>query len=298
MGPKRRTLESILEQARQVHGDTYDYSIAVFLGTHKKWEIICREHGSFWQVVRSHLDGDGCPQCICIGKEKFIERADLIHNCFYIYDEVVYKNNYTPVIIRCPNHGIFMQRPKDHLNGQGCIKCAHDSYRYSVEEFIEDANLVHNHQYSYELITKITNVFEKKPIICKIHGIFYQTLHSHLCGSSCSKCTKHISKPETEWLDSLNIPIEYRQAKLRINEQLIKPDAFDPISNTVYEFYGDFWHGNPEKFDLADQNKITKKTYGEMFDSTMNKEKLLKEAGYNIISIWENDWNKIKKNME
>jgi hypothetical protein len=40
---------------------------------------------------------------------------------------------------------------------------------------------------------------------------------------------------------------------------------------------------------------ISKKTFGELYLKTMEKERLIKESGYNLITIWEDDWNKYKK---
>lgn len=56
--------------------------------------------------------------------EEFISKANLIHNNKYLYDEVVYKNNQTKVVIVCREHGGFPQAPNKHLHGRGCPKCA------------------------------------------------------------------------------------------------------------------------------------------------------------------------------
>ena len=53
----------------------------------------------------------------------FIIKANSIHNNFYDYSFVKYKNNKTKVQIKCPIHDIFEQRPINHTNGQGCPKC-------------------------------------------------------------------------------------------------------------------------------------------------------------------------------
>lgn len=34
----------------------------------------------------------------------------------------------------------------------------------------------------------------------------------------------------------------------------------------------------------------SKKTYGELYQKTLDKEITLKEAGYNVMSIWESDF--------
>jgi hypothetical protein len=74
-----------------------------------------------------------------------------------------------------------------------------------------------------------------------------------------------------------------------------KLDGYDSKTNTVYEFNGDYWHGNPKKYNWNDINKINKKTFLELYLDTLNKEQLLINAGYNIISIWESDYKKCLK---
>lgn len=74
-----------------------------------------------------------------------------------------------------------------------------------------------------------------------------------------------------------------------------KVDGFDPLTNTVYEFNGDYFHGNPEIYPSNNVNAINKKTFGELYTKTVEKENILKSAGYKVISIWENEWNLINK---
>jgi hypothetical protein len=107
----------------------------------------------------------------------------------------------------------------------------------------------------------------------------------------CPFCFKNISKMETIWLDILNIPVEFRNIYIKLpNGKKYKPDAYIKETNTVYEFNGDFWHGNPKKFNSNDINKKNKKTFGELYNDTLKKEAELKSYGYNIISIWESDF--------
>jgi len=54
-------------------------------------------------------------------------------------------------------------------------------------------------------------------------------------------------------------------------------NAYVPETNTIYEFYGDYWHVNPKVFD---SNKINKKcniAFKELYAATLEKEKMLKK---------------------
>ena len=89
------------------------------------------------------------------------------------------------------------------------------------------------------------------------------------------------SLKEKEWLDSLGITErQYPIANYKV-------DGYDPETNTVYEFLGDYWHGNPEVYDPDEYNKSCSKTFGQLFDETNKRLEHIKSLGYNIITKWE-----------
>lgn len=59
----RKGKYSFIEEAKNVHGDKYDYSKVEYTNNKAKVCIICHEHGEFWQVPCDHLKGCGCPKC-------------------------------------------------------------------------------------------------------------------------------------------------------------------------------------------------------------------------------------------
>ena len=186
--------EEFVEKAKKKHGDKYDYSRSKYVGSKKKLTIICPVHGEFEQSPNCHLKGQGCPKC---GKERiknsgtnfresFVMKAHKKHNKKYDYSKVDYKNSTTPVIIICPTHGEFEQKPVDHLR-YGCISCSKDEYRNrKKQEFIKRANKKHGGRYDYSKVEYI-NSFVKVIIICPEHGEFEQAPHMHL-KYGCRRC--------------------------------------------------------------------------------------------------------------
>jgi hypothetical protein len=60
---KTTSQDKFEEKVRQMHGDKYDLSKAIFKGVHDKVCVICPEHGEFY-VQPCHLYiGSGCPEC-------------------------------------------------------------------------------------------------------------------------------------------------------------------------------------------------------------------------------------------
>ena len=50
-----KTTEEFIKEAKEVHGDKYDYSKVEYNGGHKKVCIICPKHGEFWQEASKHV---------------------------------------------------------------------------------------------------------------------------------------------------------------------------------------------------------------------------------------------------
>lgn len=58
-----QTTNTFIQRSNLVHGDLFDYSKSVYLGTYKHVNIICNKHGEFRQIPKLHLQGTGCPKC-------------------------------------------------------------------------------------------------------------------------------------------------------------------------------------------------------------------------------------------
>lgn len=89
-----------------------------------------------------------------------------------------------------------------------------------------------------------------------------------------------------------------------------KVDGFCERTNTVYEFQGCFYHGCPkcyeedefhplkcdvfnrERDEMEESPKIT---YGQVYATTVRIEEDILAAGYNLVTMWECDFKKLKK---
>jgi very-short-patch-repair endonuclease len=230
--------------------------------------------------------------CEEIKSKEFIEKAKKIYGDKYEYTLVRYINAKIKVKIICKEHGIFEQIPDNHIRIGGCNKCgvikrSLMKFLYKKDRFIENAVKIHGSKYDYSLVEYIGST-KKVNIICKEHGVFRQMPAGHLSGKGCYICNSKCGLMENKWLDSYNIPNEYRQYII----ENYRVDGINIKDKIIYEFYGDYWHGNPEKYNPNDINKSTYKTFGELYNYTIKREEYLKSLGYIIISIWESDYNK------
>jgi hypothetical protein len=294
---RKLKIDDFVLRSTIIHGYKYSYEKVVYFNLLTKVEIVCSAagHGSFWQTPGNHMAGHGCKKCateenarnLASTTEKFILDSINIHGDLYDYSLVVYKTCKEKVKIICKIHGSFKQEPQHHLAGSGCPDCGHDRAgeyrRYSTDQFIEDANKIHNCLYDYSLVV-YHNMHTKVKIKCSKHNVFEQRPQDHLNGQGCPDCKKY-TKSENEWLDTLNIPSLEKQKRIFLTDgKLVKADGYDPTTNTIYEYHGKYWHGHPDK---SDPDRIIKgKSAGDRYIETLMREIRLKELGYNIISVW------------
>lgn len=285
----------LIKRFRQVHGDRYGYDQLNYTVARGKVDISCGEHGNFSQLVWSHQRGDECPRCS--GRHRwstreFIENSRRIHGKKFTYRRTKYIGSLSDVTITCKIHGDFVTQASRHITKKhGCAQCSPTS-RKSLEHFLSKARERFGDRYDYSLVEYVNGQTPVR-IGCRSHGIFEQPPKWHLKNAvGCQECSYNVSRKETAWLDSLNLPATTkRQAKVRLGGRMRNVDALNPISGDVYEFWGSWWHGDPRLFAAEDIHPKVKKTYGELYAETQHKRKLIKAAGYKLVEIWEHEYD-------
>ena len=282
----RKGLEKFIEEARDVHGDKYDYSKVNYVNNKTKVCIICPEHGEFWQRPDKHiLRKQGCPYCSGNAKRdinSFIEDAKKVHNGKYDYSKSVYNGIHEKLCIICPEHGEFWQSPNDHLHGQGCPMCKgrkiwNTRGRLPIDTIKKRLYEKYGDEYDYSLFTEYLNNRTKIPVICKKHGVFYVSVNNHLRGRLCPHCSHLESRPENEIYEYICKFIQedniIRRDRTVLNGKEL--DIFIPSLSVAIEYNGLRWHS--EEFN-KDKNYH------------LNKLKECNEKGINLIQIFEDEW--------
>ena len=276
-GKTKLTTEEFIIKANLVHNDKYDYSKSIYVNKKTKVCIICPEHGEFWQTPDDHCNKpSGCPKCKVdkiISTHSysfldFLELADKYKNKF-TYNKDDYVNYTTPISIICPIHGEFKQTPSNHINSvEGCFRCGREranlATRYSLQEFIDKANIKHKNKYDYSKVVYL-NSQDKVTITCPLHGDFEQTPANHLSGQGCSRC---ILKSQTILFQKLQetFPKElflWEYSPEWLGKQRI--DIFIPKYNIAIEYNGiqhyeinDFFGGEEAFLNQIKRDSIKK----------------------------------------
>lgn len=232
--------ELFIKKARIIHNNIYGYSKVEYKSIKEKVIITCPNHGDFKQTPDSHLQGQKCAKCSKVNKystSEWIEVAKKIHGEKYDYSKVSYKNNSSKIDIICKEHGVFRQRPANHLKGKNCPKCT--GHYMDQSYFIDKAKQIYkdekgNPRYDYSLVDyKDSSTYVK--IIChkkdaetgKEHCEFFKTPNKHLTGQGCPLCgnesgAKKNSLSNKEFLerafhDQYEYLTRYKNAKTKIH---------------------------------------------------------------------------------
>lgn len=293
------TAEKFIVRAKAIHGDVYDYSKICYTLRSKKVELVCKNHGPFWQLVGKHLAGAGCPLCAKeerkYSNEEFVALAQKVHGASYSYANCTYQHSHTVVEILCFAHGPFSQLPVQHLRGNGCPSCTGNK-RLSQEEWLTKAAGVHGDAYDYSLV-EYKNSRSEVRILCKKHGEFSQAAGAHLKGEGCKACfSKRISHLEAIWLMLEGIPdtVENRQVSLKLKDgSRISVDGYMPSSGTAFQFHGSFYHGDPAVYLPGAINKVSGKKFSTLLRKTIENEQRLVDSGFKVVVMWESEFSRI-----
>ena len=282
--------EEFIKKANKKHGDKYNYDKVSYVNNATKVCIICPEHdhGEFWQVPYSHLNGNGCPKCSgCYvpTTEEWIVSARKVHGDKYDYSKVDYKNERTKVCIICHEHGEFLQTPKNHLIGQGCPTCgkryAREYKQNNYQSFMNESIKRFGEIYEFPNIqSEYINSHSKITIKCKKCGsTFIKIACDHITSSfgGCA-CYSFKSKGEDEIQNYIKACINEEEIKLNDRSVLNgkELDIYIPSRKLAIEYNGVYYHSE---------------TYGRKdkyyhLDKTLECEK----NGIRLIHIFEDEY--------
>jgi len=239
-----------IKDFKKIHFDKYDYSKINFKNTMTKIEIICPEHGSFWQTPLSHKSGNGCPKCAKekqrIDTKEFLNSLPKDYFNKYDYSKTKYVNRFKKIEVICKNCGkSFWCIPNNHLKGTVdkdntyCPNCYINKNTYSQERIIKDFKKVHS-DYDYSLV-KYINTMTKVQIICKkCKCSFWQKPNDHKMGAGCPNCKRTKGEKRIGMIleeNNINFIREYRFKDCKYKNTL-PFDFYLPELNILIEYDG------------------------------------------------------------
>jgi hypothetical protein len=307
----------------------YDYSKFIFINKRTPGNIICntckKENRpyEFKQSPYHHIDRkQNCNNCSNVESGlkqsrplvEYIKLCKIKHEDQYSYDKIneTYTSGKSIIEIFCKKcEEYFIQRANQHISGSGCIVCGYAksalSKQSNTQYFIDKASKIGKNietcDYSDTVYISSKEKLNIKCIPCNL--IYKITPNSHLRGKGCPSCNHHTSKSAREWLhyiqlsnDILLQTFDSIEGEYKIPKTKYKVDGYDPQTKTIYEFHGDFWHGNPNKYPPEFINPIIKKPMNELYNMTCKKKEICISLGYKYVEMWESEWILLKSKQD
>ena len=112
------------------------------------------------------------------------------------------------------------------------------------------------------------------------------------------------SKKALQWLSwlahSRDVQIRdsrHPEGEFRIDNSQV--DGYCEASNTVYEFLGSYWHGDPSSFNFCTFNRRLQCPMGILYERTQRRQQDIERTGYRYEAVWESEWDTmVKRNIE
>lgn len=298
------TIDSAKERGKNLHHNQYDYSkFPDSISSIRTMVTVIHKQCNTESIISLHSHicetrPTGCKRCFLRrtwSTDRFLEKCHQLYpNNEYFFEKVVYKNNKKKVKIICGKCTTeFQVTPSNFISRKsGCPNCAVFAKRpRDKEKFLRQALYMQGDKFDYSHLTEHDDFsnYSLIKIVCNYCSLpFRQTSAVHIFKPRvcpyCNSGLKNQSMPEKEWLDKLSIHTLNRQVKLK-NGSIA--DAL--LGNTIYEFYGSYWHGDPRR--CLGYTAAKKKQLKSRYLKTIRREKSLLKLGYNIVFVWEYDYN-------
>ena len=111
-----------------------------------------------------------------------------------------------------------------------------------------------------------------------------------------------------EWLEyrgeQLGRPLQHvgnvGEHAIRDGNRTFHADGYDPDTNTLYEFYGCFWHGCRTCYPQA-RNEVHQQLQGrtleDVYRAILHRQNRLQSLGYRLEKMWEHTWTRLKSSI-
>lgn len=277
-------------------------------------DVRCNTCNHFWNVTLSGLiyDKHGCPKCSAV------RRGILRSLPISILDDKItestrglisrigpYINSTTKTQWRCNIcQNEFSASASHFIHGKNygkhrCPKC--NKHEPVTDERID--RLLSEYGGNIKRYDNCKNCMVKMKWQCaKCDGIWSarpnDVLSTHRSG--CPYCRKkNYSKKAVEWLTQIErqerISIQHagKGYEYKIPGTRFYVDGFCYDNNTVYEFHGNAFHGNPRMYMPTDtcHPYDVKLTAGLLYEKTLKREHKLISLGYKLVIMWEDVWD-------
>lgn len=209
-----------IKLATEKHKGRFDYSKVKYVDYDTPVEIICPEHGPFYQSPKNHYKGDVCcPLCVreksgVNTTEEFIKKAKEKFGDKYDYSKVKYVNATTKIIVTDENGVDFSITPNYFLSKEFTGK---GTRKLTTEEFVDKSRLIWGDKYDYSK-TVYQGYGKKITVICPVHGEVEVLPENHLNSKKFSGCPKCNTEKNLMDMEKIKKPRKTKEERRKEKE--------------------------------------------------------------------------------
>lgn len=294
-------LTRLLERNLETNDNIEVCDDSTYLGNGVKIKFVCGEN-HVWEarpgdILSKH---SGCPHCAgtvsrsaTAALAEIQEKHPLLTIISNHYDKLGRREQ---IEAQCEYGHTWNTHYERLINGHYCPHCFQNA-KYTTQTFAGKlAGVTKTLRITGEYINSTTPI-DTECLDCG--NVWQPRPYTILQGGGCPACSRNnkFSKKALAWLayteavDGVQINHAKKQGEYRIPGTKYRADGYCPSTNTIYEFYGDYWHGNPAVFEPHDHNQHLDKTFGELYQKTIERETEIRSLGYNLETMWEQDFD-------
>ncbi|NBW16562.1 MAG: hypothetical protein EBR82_52150, partial [Caulobacteraceae bacterium] len=214
---KRLTHREFLHKAKKIHPH-YTFPQR-YITSVRKIGIRCPKHGVFKMRPNTLLQGHGCKKCDDeksadrqrLTHDEFLQRCWKVHRGKYRYPQR-YKGGQVGIKILCPKHGCFLQKPSNHLMGNGCPVCFDSSGERKVSRILERMRIRFVRQ------KKFPDLQHKRPLrfdfwlpayrtLIEYDGVQHFQASTFFGGKKAYEATKNRDRLKSLWAKRMKLPL-------------------------------------------------------------------------------------------
>lgn len=313
--PRKQTQPEIVQRMRDTHNNRYDYSQVIYVNSKSKVTILCPMCGPFTQTPEAHIRGQGCPAC---RMQRTIETNLSRYGVAYTTQDPATQTKMKHTLLTeyghsNPAHGVGAQQKIIATNNlrfgtdhplqspairQRIIDTCTSKYGVPFASQQTNTTAANTLQDGEWLLDQYVKLNKTAIQIAEELGVCPGTIGNYLRKHKIQlNIAKKYSRSCIKWLDSVSkfsgavIQHALNGGEYKIPGTRYRADGYCADTNTIYEFHGDIYHGNPQVFDSTVKcHPFNDKTAGELYADTQRKEQTIRELGYNLVVMWERDF--------
>lgn len=273
----------------------------------------CTECGHVWKMFANNAcKGHWCPVC-----RKAQEREDRLAECakqlrqvhgrkIKVVDTSDFQHTQSGhVTFQCSKGHQWSTQYAVVLKGHGCPACQYANLSKNNRTPLAEVKekLAEMWQGEIKYVRGYTRVNNAATFRCQ-KGHEWSTPVKHVLSgtSGCPSCAMgNGSRSCANWLDGImaetGIHIEHlgngSERKISLHDgRQIRVDGYCEALNTVYEFHGSAFHGDPQWYepDAHCHPFNPEVTAKELYDATMQRDSAIRKSGYQLVVIWESEY--------